>query len=748
MPSREDLHAYQERAIQFIKDKKRCMLLLSMGLGKTTSTLTAASDLIDSFMVSKVLVIAPLRVASSVWAQECQKWQHLKHLKVSVCLGDERKRIAALNRTADIYTINRENIPWLVDYYQEKWPFDMVVIDESSSFKSSSSQRFKALRKVMPFTNYLVELTGTPAPNGLMDLWAQVYLVDFGASLGRTMHGFKQRYFESDYMGYKFSPRQGSQEQIHNAIAPIALSMRAEDYLQLPQRIDLVEGVDLPAKTLDLYREFERELLAQLPTGEEVEAMNAAVLANKLLQLANGAMYTDDKGAWREVHTAKIDALKELVEANNEPMLVAYGYKTDLGRLKTAFPEAVALDKDPETIAKWNRGEIKMLLAHPACLHPETEVLTEFRGWVKIVDVKRNERVFDGVEFVSHSGCSYSGVKDVIRVAGVTLTPNHKLLVEGKWVEAKDVRNDTDFRRKARYTYAGNDAYLGEMLQLPQGKCDNEAELQQGECTKAQTLHRVPRGRFSQYDEYSNLEGMATYGESCDEVQRSGLRALRGYWSRGFGKLVTVFKFLRGYACDVCGQSHTRSDRQQSRVFKGKLSVGDQFCSAREQVEQSPIGLHGCKNAFGGILPSSECFTRCDNTKAKQRHEPRGSNRGLHGVQVSEEPSLSDVYDLVDCGPRSRFVIRNKDGDVFISHNSAGHGLNLQDGGALCVWFGLTWSLELYQQFNARLHRQGQKKPVRIVHIVANGCIDERVMLVLSDKDAQQSSLMKALRPI
>lgn len=444
MLSRDNLHDYQHRAIDFIKDKRRCFLILDMGLGKTASTLSAMSDLLDSMMVSRVLVIAPLRVASSVWKQECTKWEQLKHLRVSVCLGTERQRLAALSRTADIYTINRENVPWIVAHYGDKWPFDAVVIDESSSFKSASSGRFKALRKVMPKTNYAVCLTGTPAPNGLLDLWAQVYLVDFGASLGRTMHGYKQRFFESDYMGYKFTPRAGAQEQIHKAIAPIALSMRAEDYLQLPQRIDLTEYIDLPSTALELYKDFERELLAELPTGEEIEAMNAAVLANKLLQLSNGAMYTDDQGAWREIHTAKIDALKELVEANDEPILVAYGYKTDLVRLIESFPEAVVLDKDPETIARWNRGEIKILLAHPA---------------------------------------------------------------------------------------------------------------------------------------------------------------------------------------------------------------------------------------------------------------------------------------------------------------SAGHGLNLQDGGALCVWFGLTWSLELYQQFNARLHRQGQQKPVRIVHLVARGCIDERVVSVLSDKDAQQSSLMRALKP-
>lgn len=443
MFTRSDLHDYQNRAVEFIKSRKRCMLMLDMGLGKTTSSLTAASDLLDGCAVERVLVIAPLRVANSVWAQECDKWSHLNHLRVSVCTGSERKRISALQRTADVYTINRENVPWLVKHCGKRWPFDAVVVDESSSFKSNSAQRWKALKRVLPDTEYMVLLTGTPSPNSLLDLWSQMYLVDFGERLGRTMTGFKQRFFEQDYMGYRWTIKDGAADTIHALISDVCLSMSAEDYLQLPERIDLVEPVQLPPKVQAAYTAFEKDLLGTLPDGEEVEAINAAVLANKLLQWCNGATYTDDQGNWSEVHSAKLDALQELVEANDEPMLVAYNYKTDLMRLKQRFPHAVALGKDQQVLDDWNAGKIPMLLAHPS---------------------------------------------------------------------------------------------------------------------------------------------------------------------------------------------------------------------------------------------------------------------------------------------------------------SAGHGLNLQHGGSLCVWFGLNWSLELYQQFNARLHRQGQSKPVRIVHIVAEGCIDERVLEVLSDKDATQRDLLSALK--
>lgn len=367
MLSRNDMHEYQNRAVNFIKDTKRCGLFLSMGLGKSVTTLTAIKDLTDSFAVSKVLIIAPLRVANTVWKQEASKWSHLKDLTVQVCTGSERQRIAALQSSADVYVVNRDVVLWLTEHYREKWPFDCVIVDESSSFKNSSSRRFKALKKVLPYTNYMVLLTGTPSPNGLMDLWAQMYLIDFGMSLGRTKTAYSQRFFESDYMGYKLTPKTGSQEKIQDLIAPHVLSMRAEDYLELPDRIELVEHIELPPKVLQDYKDFERNLFAELPDGEQIEVLSAAVLANKLLQWCNGSIITDEAGNWVELHTAKLDALDEIIEANDgENILVAYNYKADLARLKKRFPTGRVLDHDPQTVIDWNEGRIKLLFASPA----------------------------------------------------------------------------------------------------------------------------------------------------------------------------------------------------------------------------------------------------------------------------------------------------------------------------------------------------------------------------------------------
>ena len=445
MLTRENLHDYQRRAVDFVIDRKRCGLILEMGLGKTASTLTAAVDLLDGCAVRKVLVVAPLRVANSVWRQEGSAWAHLKHLRFSVLTGSAQRRLAGLQVDADVYVINRENVVWLVETLGRKWPFDMVVIDESSSFKNPAAQRFKALKRVLPLTEYMVLLTGTPSPNSLLDVWAQMYLIDFGEALGRTMTSYKQRFFRQDYSGYNWEIMEGCAEKIHTLMAPKTISMSAEDYLTMPERIDLMERVTLSPADMVEYRKFEKTLLADLPTGEEVEAQTAAVLANKLLQFSNGALYTDDQHNWTPIHTDKLDRLEEILEDNpNETVLVAYNYRFDLERLKERFPYARVLDKKQETLDAWNRGEIRLLLAHPA---------------------------------------------------------------------------------------------------------------------------------------------------------------------------------------------------------------------------------------------------------------------------------------------------------------SAGHGLNLQDGGALIVWFGLTWSLEMYQQFNARLHRQGQTRSVRILHIVAAGTIDERVLSVLSTKNATQKSLLGALKP-
>lgn len=367
MPSLTDLHDYQRKAVEYIKSKRRCMLALEMGLGKSISTLTAISDLSDSFKIHKTLVIAPLRVANSVWKQEASKWAHTQHLRVSVCTGSERERRAALMTTADIYVINRENIPWLVTNFGSKWQFDCVVIDESSSFKSSSSQRFKAMKRVLPYTEYMVLLSGTPASNGLLDLWSQIFMIDSGERLGKTKSSFESRFFESDYMGFKLTPRKGSAEKIHDILSDCVLSMSAQDYLDLPERIDIYERVAMPPSIHKEYLHFEKTLLSELPDGNFIEAQSAAVLANKLLQYSNGCSYYDDLKNWTEIHTVKLDTLSDIVDDNQgENLLVAYSYKHDLARLQKRFPEAVVLDKNADTVDKWNRGEIKMLLAHPA----------------------------------------------------------------------------------------------------------------------------------------------------------------------------------------------------------------------------------------------------------------------------------------------------------------------------------------------------------------------------------------------
>lgn len=447
MHQREELHNYQRRATDYVLDKGRCMLAMDMGLGKTASTLTAVLDLIDSNHVNRALVIAPLRVCNSVWAQESAKWRHTQRLRVSVATGSAKNRIAAMFKTADVYVVNRENIAWLVNQYTEKpWPFDMVVVDESSSFKNHAAKRFKALRKMLPYIDRMVLLTGTPSPNGLQDLWSQMYLIDYGQRLGRTVTAFRQRFCKpSGFGGYKWVLREGSQRKIEALVSDVIMHMGSDDYLDLPERIDLIDTVTLPPAVMRNYLALEKELFLALPDGENVEVLFAAALGNKLMQYANGAVYTDDAGTWSETHAAKLDALADIAEDNpGETILVAYNYKSDRKRLIKRFPHAVVLDNSQNTIDRWNKGEIAMLLAHPA---------------------------------------------------------------------------------------------------------------------------------------------------------------------------------------------------------------------------------------------------------------------------------------------------------------SAGHGLNLQQGGALCVWFGMTWNLEYYLQFNARLHRQGQDRPVRIINLVADGTIDKRVLDVLSDKDASQKSLLKALKP-
>jgi SNF2 family DNA or RNA helicase len=365
-------HEYQQHATDHVIDNKASALFLDMGLGKTVSTLTAIDQLMYVyFEVSKVLVIAPKRVAEDTWTGEAKKWDHLKHLKISLVLGTERQRKEALLKKADIFVINRENVCWLVAFGQGYFPYDMVVIDELSSFKSAKSARFKALRMVRPKVNRVVGLTGTPAPNSLVDLWPQLYLLDQGERLGKTITGYRDKYFNASQRNghnvYKYEIKKTAEQEIYDKIADICISMKAKDYLSLPERIELSVPVTLNGATLAKYYAFEKSLVLALNEADDLSVANAAALTNKLLQYANGAVYDDERNV-HEVHNDKIEALEEIVEAaNGKPVLVFYSYRHDVDRIKKHLkaykPEEL---QGSSHIALWNEGKVPFLLCHPA----------------------------------------------------------------------------------------------------------------------------------------------------------------------------------------------------------------------------------------------------------------------------------------------------------------------------------------------------------------------------------------------
>ena len=368
-------HAYQQHCINKIIEIKKLGLFLDMGLGKTVTTLTAVKELkYYRFQVRRVLVIAPKKVAEGTWTREKDKWDHTKMLRVSAVLGSQNKRIRALNAPADIYIVNRENVVWLVDYYRNSWPFDMVVVDESSSFKSHKAKRFKALASMGPHIERMVELTGTPSPNGLGDLWSQVYLLDGGERLGRKYTQFRERYFDPGDRGqnviYNYKAKPGSEGSILERISDICISMKSEDYLHLPEVTYHQVPVVLDAKSEKAYAELERKMVLELPGDEEeISVTSAAALSNKLLQLANGAVYDDDRNA-HEVHGCKLEAFQELVESlQGKPALVFYSFQHDKGRILKALAKSglrIRELKTAEDEDAWNRREVDILLTHPS----------------------------------------------------------------------------------------------------------------------------------------------------------------------------------------------------------------------------------------------------------------------------------------------------------------------------------------------------------------------------------------------
>lgn len=752
---REDLHEYQNRAVEFIKEKKRCMLFLEMGLGKSISTLTAIADLIDSFAVHKTLVIAPLRVANSVWKQEAAKWGQTQHMNVSICTGTERERLSALHVDADVYVINRENVVWLQKNYK-KWPFDCVIIDESSSFKSPSSKRFRALKKVIPDTEYMVLLTGTPSPNGLLDLWSQVYLVDFGMSLGRTMTAYKKRFFEADYMGYKFTPRAGADDEIQELIRPFTLSMRSEDYLDLPDRIDLEECVDLSPKLLREYKEFERDLFIELEAGEEIEAMSAAVLANKLLQfcIAKGTKVVTSEGF---VNIENITPEHDIWDG--EKWVNCYG--------------------------SISNGYKPVITCYGIKMTKEHLVLTE-TGWIEAGEVangKPAER-FERAYLRNADRITDDWIKRRKGYLAVPMRMRKRSRKAKSILEVKAPGYEQELRVYARQMEL--DAWYDELTPI----CDLAEYGQSLHKRKGQRLQKLWRKGYQGVLEMAGLfrKLLGGYGERL--FGKSDTRSNQQRWRLYERKLSLGYReaTIEQHAkccdhqhsrweddCDTsCGKVWNKGDHTTCKNFPLQNASGKVVCEAKkEEVVEvydlincgpdnrftvvddcgKPLIVHNCNGAL--YTDEHGAWANIHNIKIDALKEIVEQNEGENILVAynykSDLDRLKKAFpDAVPLSKEAGVIDQWNDGQIpmLLAHpQSASHGLNLQRGGAMAVWFGLNWSLECYQQFNARLHRQGQDRPVRIVHIVASDTIDERVMRVLSDKAATQDALLNALRP-
>lgn len=361
-------HNYQNYAKNFILAHKVSALFLDCGLGKTITTLTAINELMyDSFEISKVLIIAPLRVAQSTWKEEIEKWNHLNLLRYSVAVGDEKERLKALKQNSDIYIINRENVDWLVTKSGIDFNFDMLIIDELSSFKSHTSKRFKSLLKIRPYFERVVGLTGTPSSNGLMDLWAEFRVLDLGERLGRYITHYRNEYFLPDKRNgaviFSYKPQPNAEERIYRRLADITISMKSTEYLKMPELILNDLEINLGEEDQIKYKKFKKEMVMTIQE-KEIDAINAASLSNKLIQLANGSIYDKDKKFY-EVHNKKLDKLEEIIEsANGKPVLVAYWFKADKERIEKRFK--VREIKTADDIKQWNKGMIDLALIHPA----------------------------------------------------------------------------------------------------------------------------------------------------------------------------------------------------------------------------------------------------------------------------------------------------------------------------------------------------------------------------------------------
>lgn len=734
----------------------------------TVITLTSVAHLISTGFLRSVIIVAPIRVIRLVWRQEAQKWSHTKGLTFSMVTGTKDQRTRALMRPANVYLINYDNLRWLGETLQTYFiskgrptPFNGIVWDEVSKMKNSTTKRVKAIKSVLDHFDWSTGLTGTPASNGYKDLHGQYLVVDKGVRLGTSKTAFRQRFY------YKTGPYKevayaDTEDTIKKLVGDITLEMSAEDYNPLPDLIVNDIEVEMPDELRARYDQMEREFFLQLDSGQNKEMFNQASLTNACLQFANGAIYPiAGMPLWEPLHELKLDALEEMIdEANGQPILLAYAYRSDaqriLERFKSINPINLTECKSEAALnnamERWASGDCRLMIAHPACLHPETQVLTEWRGWVRIIGVRPEDRVFDGVEFVSHDGCQYSGYKHVIDLFGITMTPDHKLLIQGEWRQARHVPDTRDGRLQALFQWEKTPYSQGDVREMRRRAEHDPTKCDQIEQRRSRTLFGLYQRHVSSDDEHSNMGGVAW---SKMALQRHDRQELRGSGNNHLQRMAGLSGVLSGYGADVPRGSDYRANRREQELLQRELPMGDKHGATVQQAQQSASHLQRRNDALSGTVPSKRVFQDDDYHETESWDDRRRSGASLSDVELRQESATfrhstqrkAHVYDLVNCGPRNRFLIRNAHGEMFISHNSAGHGIDgLQKNGHMMVWFGLNWSLELYEQFNGRLRRQGQGVPVVCHRILMKDTMDQAQALALDEKAVTQDGLRTAIK--
>lgn len=716
----------QERLINFAMDRKACAWFAPPGYGKTRAGLEMINE-----TEGKTLVCANILICETVWPFEIKKWGY--QFKTHFMHGNKNKYIPS---DTHVDLINYEGLPWLCEQLLKsgKSPYKQIIYDELSFLKNPTSKRFKSLQDVLGRIKYRIGMTGTPCGNHLLNLWAQMYAIDSGRSLGSNFYAFRRKYFDKNEYTYKYDPDEGAEDEILDRIYDTAISLDIND-LDLPPLIHRPHYLEMPIEVREHYEELQND-----NTIEELDvyAMNAAVKANKLRQAASGRVYDTTRES-RYLHDTKADYLKNIVqEMQGRPVMIFFEWLSDYDSICNVLGNVPALyggtskKESVKIVRDWNTGKLPVLALHPRCLHPETLVLTEERGWVHLIDVKKNEKVFDGVEFVSHGGCQFSSLRSVIDKFGITLTPDHKILIQNEWVEAQNVPDTQSSKEAALFGYwPSRKNGISEMFKLSNNTSHTFTRCRKKQYSTKRTLSDLLKSILPSYDKYTTVSNMERYVRSRTSSQMSSVQKLRRPWNRCLSPMVRFQEFLERHAAGVSEQFDFRPHRCEWGLLPEELSLVYSNGATGKQKEQSYSNVLWRDYALSRILSKSWSFSWRDHPLPKKicnggfRHE-NVCSKYVHEKTEKQEKKIA-VYDLVNCGPRKRFVVRNTKGEMFIVHNSAAHGLNLQDSGNVLIFYTLPWSYEMVSQGIRRLWRQGQKNKVFVHYLLIDKTEDIRV---------------------